>query len=114
MKRAAPAALAGALVALALAGCGSSSLSDRDLRADDERRRILLYCPAGEGPDPCPFSETGAPGELAEEVFAGGTDYTRGRIFDERIAIAAYDYHGSACRFGHEQAGGGGKFIGDS
>jgi hypothetical protein len=34
MRRAAPAALAGALVALALAGCGSSSLSDRDLRAD--------------------------------------------------------------------------------
>jgi hypothetical protein len=34
MRRAAPAALAGALMALALAGCGSSSLSDRDLRAD--------------------------------------------------------------------------------
>jgi hypothetical protein len=34
MRRAAPAAVAGALVALALAGCGSTSLSDRDLRAD--------------------------------------------------------------------------------
>ena len=34
MRRMAPAVLAGALVALALASCGSSSLSDRDLRAD--------------------------------------------------------------------------------
>jgi hypothetical protein len=58
--------------------------------------------------------EIGALEWLAEEVFVGRADYTRGRIFDERIAIAAYDYHGSACRFGHEQAGGGGKFIGDS
>jgi hypothetical protein len=61
-----------------------------------------------------PSLEIGALGELAEEVFAGGADYTRGRIFDEWVAIAAYDYHGSACRFGHEQAGGGGEFIGDS
>jgi hypothetical protein len=34
MRRAAPAAVAGMLVALALAGCGSTSLSDRDLRED--------------------------------------------------------------------------------
>src|ERR1700722_10745284 len=34
MRLAAPAAVAGALVALAFAGCGSTSLSDRDLRAD--------------------------------------------------------------------------------
>ena len=34
MRRAARAAVAGALVALALAGCSSTSLSDRDLRAD--------------------------------------------------------------------------------
>ena len=29
------------------------------------------------------------------------------------MAIAANDYHGSACRFIHEEACGGGEFIGD-
>jgi hypothetical protein len=53
----------GVLQTLACPWCGTKLLSQRDLRPDDERRRILLYCPSGEGPDPCPFSEMKAPGE---------------------------------------------------
>ena len=54
---------AGVLQTLACPWCGTKLLAQRDLRPDDDRRRILLYCPAGEGPDPCPFSEMQAPGE---------------------------------------------------
>jgi Helicase conserved C-terminal domain len=54
---------AGVLQTLACPWCGTKLLAHRDLRADDDRRRILLFCPAGEGPDPCPFSEMKAPGE---------------------------------------------------
>ncbi len=54
---------AGVLQTLACPWCGTKMLAQRDLRPDDDRRRILLYCPAGEGPDPCPFSEMKAPGE---------------------------------------------------
>ncbi len=53
----------GVLQTLACPWCGTKLLAHRDLRADDDRRRILLYCPAGEGPDACPFSEMNAPGE---------------------------------------------------
>jgi hypothetical protein len=53
----------GVLQTLACPWCGTKLLAHRDLRADDERRRILLYCPAGEGPDACPFSEMNSPGE---------------------------------------------------
>jgi len=54
---------AGVLQTLACPWCGTKLLAHRDLRADDDRRRILLYCPAGEGPDPCPFSEMRAKDE---------------------------------------------------
>ncbi len=30
---------------------------------DPDRRRVLLYCPRGEGEDRCPFSRLGSPGE---------------------------------------------------
>lgn len=46
----------GVLQTLACPWCGTKLLAQRDLRPDDDRRRILLYCPSGEGPDPCPFS----------------------------------------------------------
>jgi hypothetical protein len=65
----------GVLQTLACPWCGTQLAAHRDLRADDERRRILLYCPAGEEPDACPFSETGAPGEglpiltIDEEIY---------------------------------------------
>src|ERR1035438_4022526 len=53
----------GVLQTLACPWCGTKLLAQRDLRPDDDRRRILLYCPCGEGPDPCPFSEMKSPGE---------------------------------------------------
>jgi Helicase conserved C-terminal domain len=53
----------GVLQTLACPWCGTKLLAHRDLRPDDDRRRILLYCPSGEGPDPCPFSEMASPGE---------------------------------------------------
>ena len=53
----------GVLQTLACPWCGTKLQAHRDLRPDDDRRRILLYCPSGEGPDPCPFSEMGSPGE---------------------------------------------------
>ena len=53
----------GVLQTLSCPWCGTKLLAHRDLRADDDRRRILLYCPAGEGPDACPFSEMNSPGE---------------------------------------------------
>jgi hypothetical protein len=53
----------GVLQTLACPWCGTKLAPHRDLRPDDERRRILLYCPNGEGPDACPFSEMKAPKE---------------------------------------------------
>jgi hypothetical protein len=53
----------GVLQTLACPWCGTKLLAQRDLRPDDDRRRILLYCPSGEGPVPCPFSEMKSPGE---------------------------------------------------
>ena len=53
----------GVLQTLACPWCGTKLAAHRDLKPDDDRRRILLYCPSGEGPDRCPFSEMGSPGE---------------------------------------------------
>jgi hypothetical protein len=53
----------GVLQTLGCPWCGARLTAGRDLRPDDGRRRVLLYCPAGEAPDPCPFSEMAAPGE---------------------------------------------------
>ena len=53
----------GVLQTLACPWCGTKLQAHRDLRADRHRRRIQLYCPAGEGPDACPFSEMRSPGE---------------------------------------------------
>ncbi|MBT2400387.1 DISARM system helicase DrmA [Streptomyces sp. ISL-100] len=45
--------------------CGQGLKAHRDMREDDDRRRVLLYCPRGEGPEEsrCPFSRLSAPGE---------------------------------------------------
>ena len=53
----------GVLQTLACPWCGTKLQAHRDLQPDDDRRRVLLVCPSGEGPDPCPFSEMGPPGE---------------------------------------------------
>jgi hypothetical protein len=53
----------GVLQTLSCPWCGEQLRTHRDLHPDDELRRTLLYCPAGEGPDPCPFSEMAAQGE---------------------------------------------------
>ena len=53
----------GVLQTLACPWCGTKLQAHRDLRPDDDRRRMLLVCPSGEGPDPCPFSEMGSPDE---------------------------------------------------
>jgi len=68
----------GVLQTLACPWCGTKLQAHRDLRSDRERRRILLYCPAGEGPDACPFSERLALGEglpiltVDEEIYRLG------------------------------------------
>ncbi|SPT50061.1 DISARM system helicase DrmA [Actinomadura madurae] len=46
---------ANVLQTLACPWCGEELRAERDLHIDDDRRRILLYCPRGEG-DACPFS----------------------------------------------------------
>nr|WP_245918711.1 DISARM system helicase DrmA [Actinomadura mexicana] len=46
---------ANVLQTLACPWCGEVLRAERDLHIDDDRRRILLYCPRGEG-DACPFS----------------------------------------------------------
>jgi hypothetical protein len=53
----------GVLQTLVCPWCGTKLRAHRDLKPDDDRRRILLYCPSGEGQDPCPFSEMRSPGE---------------------------------------------------
>ncbi|APU22203.1 DISARM system helicase DrmA [Actinoalloteichus sp. GBA129-24] len=37
--------------------CGATLRPQRDLRSRAADRRVLLFCPEGEGPDACPFSE---------------------------------------------------------
>ncbi|NVI90700.1 DISARM system helicase DrmA [Actinomadura sp. BRA 177] len=53
---------ANVLQTLACPWCGEGLRAERDLHIDDDRRRILLYCPRGEG-DACPFSRKVATGE---------------------------------------------------
>ncbi|MFE1010027.1 DISARM system helicase DrmA [Streptomyces sp. NPDC058794] len=43
--------------------CGSGLTARSHMEYDEARRRILLYCPRGEGDDRCPFSRREAPGE---------------------------------------------------
>ncbi|GAA2109470.1 DISARM system helicase DrmA [Streptomyces synnematoformans] len=43
--------------------CGQGLSAHRNMDADEGRRRVLLYCPRGEGEDRCPFSRLAAPGE---------------------------------------------------
>jgi hypothetical protein len=65
----------GVLQTLVCPWCGVKLAAHRDLKPKDDRRRILLYCPSGEGPDPCPFSEMASHGEglpiltLDEEIY---------------------------------------------
>lgn len=54
--------------------CGELLRGERDLHADDVARKIRLYCPRGEGDDPCPFSRRVNPDGLPiltvdEEVY---------------------------------------------
>ncbi|MDR3081752.1 MAG: DISARM system helicase DrmA [Streptomyces sp.] len=43
--------------------CGSGLTARNHMEYDEARRRVLLYCPRGEGEDRCPFSRRSAPGE---------------------------------------------------
>ncbi|MFE5585402.1 DISARM system helicase DrmA [Kitasatospora sp. NPDC056531] len=43
--------------------CGSGLTAHRNMEYDERRRRVLLYCPRGEGEDHCPFSRKGAKDE---------------------------------------------------
>ncbi|WP_327393162.1 DISARM system helicase DrmA [Streptomyces sp. NBC_01186] len=43
--------------------CGQNLTAHSNMDYDEARRRVLLYCPRGEGEDRCPFSRLGAPGE---------------------------------------------------
>ncbi|URN14828.1 MULTISPECIES: DISARM system helicase DrmA [Streptomyces] len=43
--------------------CGSGLTARSHMEYDEGRRRILLYCPRGEGEDRCPFSRRESPGE---------------------------------------------------
>ncbi|SDG08441.1 Helicase conserved C-terminal domain-containing protein [Sinosporangium album] len=43
--------------------CGTRLRGHQDLYPDDDRRRVLLYCPNGEGQRACPFSQRMSPGE---------------------------------------------------
>ncbi|RSN67273.1 DISARM system helicase DrmA [Actinomadura sp. WAC 06369] len=54
---------ANVLQTLACPWCGEKLQAHRDLDLDEERRRVLLYCPRGEGTDACPFSKRLASGE---------------------------------------------------
>jgi hypothetical protein len=53
----------GVLQTLVCPWCGTKLQAHRNLKPDDDSRRILLYCPSGEGQDPCPFSEMMSPDE---------------------------------------------------
>ncbi|MBW8485558.1 DISARM system helicase DrmA, partial [Actinomadura parmotrematis] len=54
---------ANVLQTLACPWCAEPLDAARDLHIDDDRRRVLLYCPRGEGTGACPFSRRAAPGE---------------------------------------------------
>jgi hypothetical protein len=54
---------ANVLQTLSCPWCGTKLEAYRDLRADDDLRRVLLYCPNGEGRHTCPFSRLRSPGE---------------------------------------------------
>jgi Helicase conserved C-terminal domain len=54
---------ANVLQTLSCPWCGEALRAERDLHIDEARRRILLYCPRGEGMDACPFSKRIAMGE---------------------------------------------------
>ncbi|WP_340556956.1 DISARM system helicase DrmA [Streptomyces sp. GSL17-111] len=43
--------------------CGTELKAHQNMEYDEARRRVLLYCPRGEGEDRCPFSRRAAPGE---------------------------------------------------
>ncbi|MFR9757455.1 DISARM system helicase DrmA [Streptomyces sp. TR06-5] len=43
--------------------CGTGLAAHSSMDYDDARRRVILYCPRGEGEDRCPFSRREAPGE---------------------------------------------------
>ncbi|MFC4607132.1 DISARM system helicase DrmA [Streptomyces maoxianensis] len=43
--------------------CGSGLTARSHMEYDEGRRRVLLYCPRGEGEDRCPFSRLESPGE---------------------------------------------------
>ncbi|GAA3755022.1 DISARM system helicase DrmA [Salinactinospora qingdaonensis] len=51
------------LQTLACPWCGTALAAWRDLRTDDDLRRVLLYCPNAEGQHACPFSELRSPRE---------------------------------------------------
>ncbi|MFI0370828.1 DISARM system helicase DrmA [Actinomadura sp. 1N219] len=53
---------ANVLQTLSCPWCGEELRAERDLHVDDDRRRVLLYCPRGEG-DACPFSRRVSQGE---------------------------------------------------
>ncbi|MHA5047083.1 DISARM system helicase DrmA [Streptomyces sp. SD15] len=43
--------------------CGSGLTARSHMEYDEGRRRVLLYCPRGEGEERCPFSRRESPGE---------------------------------------------------
>ncbi|MFL9683476.1 DISARM system helicase DrmA [Streptomyces sp. KL110A] len=43
--------------------CGTGLTARSNMAYDEGRRRVLLYCPRGEGEERCPFSRREAPGE---------------------------------------------------
>ncbi|MFF7529532.1 DISARM system helicase DrmA [Streptomyces bobili] len=43
--------------------CGEGLTAHSNMDYDADRRRVLLYCPRGEGESRCPFSRRSAPGE---------------------------------------------------
>jgi len=54
---------ANVLQTLACPWCGTKLLAHRDLFTHHALRRVILYCPNGEGVDACPFSRLNAPDE---------------------------------------------------
>ncbi|MUL42055.1 helicase [Streptomonospora sp. PA3] len=46
------------LQTLACPWCGAALAAHRDLEPNPDTRRVLLFCPNGEGTDACPFSRT--------------------------------------------------------
>jgi hypothetical protein len=88
----------GVLQTLVCPWCGTKLAAQRDLRPDDDRRRVLLYCPSGEGGDPCPFSEVVAEGEglpiltVDEEIYR----YLPSLVIATVDKLAQLPWHGYA------------------